>query len=239
MPQPATATTPWAPIAEDADTLEFVAWTLERFAGRAMVLTTQFGMEGCALIDMYAAHRRPLTVVYLDTMFLFPETYALRDRMVARYPHVRFENRGTRLTPQAQEWAHGPTLWRRDPDRCCRIRKVDPMRQALAGVEVWITGLTRHQSDTRTALPLIGWDWQFGLLKVSPLARWDRARVWQYVQEHAVPHNPLHLQGYPSIGCTHCTRPVPGADITQYSRSGRWEAQGKVECGLHSHGSGI
>src|SRR5215213_2126497 len=132
-------------IADASTPEEIVAWTLRRFAGRNLVVSTSFGMEGCALIDMVARHGVPVPVVYLDTMFLFPETYALRDRMVARYPHLRFENRGATLTPQAQADRFGPELWRRDPDRCCAIRKVEPMRQALAGVDVWVTGLMRSQ----------------------------------------------------------------------------------------------
>lgn len=233
------ADTATAAISEATDTGEFIGWTLERFGHQPMVITTQFGMEGCALIDMYASHGQPLTVVYLDTMFLFPETYALRDRLAARYPHLRFENRGTTLTPAAQAELYGEELWARDADRCCQIRKVDPMRTALAGVEVWITGITRRQSAIRADTPLIGWDWQFQLLKISPLANWDRKRVWEYVQSHDVPYNPLHERGYPSIGCVQCTRAVSGGNVTEYTRLGRWDSTGKTECGLHSNGSGI
>ena len=227
------------PITEATDTAAFIDWTLQRFGHQPMVITTQFGMEGCALIDMYASHGRPLTVVYLDTMFLFPETYTLRDRMAARYPHLRFENRGTTLTPAVQAELYGAELWTSDPDRCCDLRKIAPMRGALAGVEVWITAITRRQSATRAEAPMIGWDWQFQVLKINPLARWDRRRVWEYVQSHDVPYNPLHQQGYPSIGCTHCTKPVAGVGVTEYTRLGRWNSGDKTECGLHSNGSGI
>ena len=141
-----------AEIADASTPEEIVAWTLRRFAGQSLVVTTSFGMEGCALIDMVARHGVPLPVIYLDTMFFFPETYALRDRMVARYPPLRFENRGTTLTPEAQAERFGPELWRRDPDRCCALRKVEPMRQALAGVDVWITGLMRSQGGERATL---------------------------------------------------------------------------------------
>ena len=228
-----------AEINERTDTEQFVAWTLERFGHLRMVVTTQFGMEGCALIDMYAVHQIPISIVYLDTMFLFPETYELRDRLALRYPHLNFENRGTSITPDEQAALHGEALWGRDPDHCCRIRKVDPMREVLAGVDVWITGITRGQSLARADTPLIGWDWQFQLLKISPLALWDRKRIWEYVQSHQVPYNPLHERGFPTLGCTHCTKPVPGADITEYTRLGRWDNTGKTECGLHINGSGI
>lgn len=220
-------------ISEETETSEFIAWTVDRFRHLGMVLTTQFGMEGCALIDLYAEAGAELTVVYLDTMFLFPETYALRDRLAARYPKLRFENRGTALTPAAQAAIHGDRLWTTDPDRCCRIRKVDPMAEALRGVDVWITGITRSQSAVRSAAPLIGWDWSFQLVKVNPLVRWDRERTWRYVREHGVPYNPLHEAGYSTIGCVQCTRPVAGVRVDEYTRLGRWAGADKTECGLH------
>ncbi|HUR95126.1 MAG TPA: phosphoadenylyl-sulfate reductase [Gemmatimonadales bacterium] len=212
---------------------EIVAWTLRRFEGRNLVLTTSFGMEGCALIDMVARHGVTVPVVYLDTMFLFPETYALRDRMAARYPHLRFENRGTTLTPQAQADRFGPELWRRDPDRCCALRKVEPMRQALAGVEVWLTGLMRSQGGARSALRELQWNESYELVQVNPLAGWDRRRVWDYVVTHEVPYNELHERGYPTLGCTHCTVAVAGVGAGDYTRAGRWAGSPKTECGLH------
>jgi phosphoadenosine phosphosulfate reductase len=221
-------------IGEETPTELFIPWTLERFGVSNLALTTSFGMEGCALIDMYAELGAALTVIYLDTGFLFPETYALRDRLIARYPHLSFVNRGTSLTPFAQAVQHGPELWRKDPDKCCEIRKVEPMREALADVDVWVTAITRSQSKTRSETPIIHWDWQYQLLKISPLVRWDRPRIWQYIQTHDVPYNPLHQHGYPTLGCTHCTRAVPGAGVNDYSRAGRWSGTDKVECGLHA-----
>ena len=222
-----------AEVDETSSPEEIVAWALRRFADRELVLSTSFGMEGCALIDMVARHHLPVRVIWLDTMFLFEETYALRDRIVARYPHLRFENRGTTLTPEAQAERYGPELWRRDPHRCCALRKVEPMKAALAGVDVWLTGIMRSQSPQRSALRVVEWDWGFGLLKVSPLAAWDRARVWDYVRAHDVPYNELHDRGYPTLGCTHCTLPVSGNVTGEYTREGRWQGRSKVECGLH------
>jgi phosphoadenosine phosphosulfate reductase len=220
-------------VGEESPPEAIVAWALRRFAGRELVVTTSFGMEGCALIDMVARHRVPVPVVWLDTMFLFPETYALRDRLAVRYPHLRFENRGTALTPEAQAEQFGPELWRQDPDLCCVLRKVEPMRRALHGVDVWLTGLTRSQGADRAALRVVEWDWQYQLVKVNPLAAWNRARVWEYVRAHDVPYNELHERGYPTLGCTHCTAPVPGAGPRDYSRTGRWAGTSKTECGLH------
>lgn len=225
-------------INEDTPTDDFIAWSLDRFASQNMVMTTSFGMEGCALIDMYARHNRPLTVIYLDTMFFFEETYRLRDRMAERYPHLAFVNRGTSLTPQEQERQYGPELWKSQPDLCCRIRKVDPMFTAMEGVDVWITGLRRSQSSTRANIKLIDWDWKYHVLKISPIATWERDQIWEYVRKHDVPFNELHLKGYPTVGCTHCTQAVEGSRIGEYSRDGRWTGQGKTECGLHG-GAGI
>lgn len=227
---------PTRTVHEGSEPEELVAWSIERFMDRSMVITTSFGMEGCVLIDMYAAHNVPMTVAYLDTMFFFPETYALRDQMVERYPQFTFVNRGTAVTLEEQEKEHGPALWAHDPDRCCKLRKVEPMGRALAGIDVCITGLRRSQSPTRANLRTVDWDWKHQLLKISPLAGWDREQVWNYVTTHNVPYNALHERGYPTVGCTHCTKPIPGSKIGQYSRSGRWAGHKKTECGLHGDG---
>ncbi len=226
------------PITEDTPTARVVAWTLQRFAGQRMLMTTSFGMEGCALIDMFAAHQVPLTVVYLDTMFFFPETYELRDRMVERYPGIDFINRGTRLTPAEQAAKYGDNLWKTDPAACCRLRKVDPMQAVMADVDVWVTALRRSQSITRANLRLVEWDWHYYVLKVSPLFRWERSNVWDYIKHHDVPYNKLHEQGFPTVGCTHCTAAVPNSTPGEYSRAGRWADSERTECGLHG-GEGI
>lgn len=212
---------------------EIVAWALERFAQRRIVLTTAFGLEGCALLDIVAQRGREVRVVWVDTGFLFPETHRLRERLERRYRHLRFERHGPALTPEEQSAAHGPELWRRDPDACCRIRKVDPLRGVLAETDVWMTALTRSQSASRAATRVVEWEARYGVLKVNPLAAWDRPLVWDYVRANGVPYNELHERGYPTLGCTHCTAPVPGATITTYTRAGRWAGTGKTECGLH------
>ena len=226
------------PITEDTPTEEVVAWTFDRFADQRMIMTSSFGMEGCALIDMYAKFDKPITVVYLDTMFFFPETYALRDKMVKRYPHIAFVNGGTQLTPEAQAAEYGDELWKHNPDLCCKLRKVDPMQRVMSDVDVWITGLRRSQSETRRNIQLVEWDWKYQVLKVNPLFKWERPQIWDYIQANDVPHNELHEKGYPTVGCTHCTVPVPGSRPGEYSRNGRWRDNGKTECGLHG-GAGI
>jgi phosphoadenosine phosphosulfate reductase len=222
-----------ARIDDGTPAADVVAWSLERFRHRRLVITTSFGMEGCALIDLFAGHGVPLPVVYLDTMFFFPETYALRDRLAARYPHLRFINAGTDLTPEAQAAIHGPELWRTDPDRCCRLRKVEPMRRVLEQADVWVTAITREQGGDRADTRVMEWDWQFQVLKLAPLAGWSRRQVREYVSRHDVPYNELHDRGYPSVGCMQCTRPVVGLAPGDYSRAGRWSGTTKIECGLH------
>lgn len=223
-------------IREDSPTEELISWSLERFSRQRLVLTTSFGMEGCALIDMAARHGKPIEIIYLDTHFFFPETHELRERMAERYPHLKFVNRGTSLTPEEQEALHGPELWKRDPDACCKLRKVMPMREALRDVDIWVTALRRGQSEHRAGIRVIEWDWSYGLLKISPLAGWTRAQVWDYIRANDVPYNRLHDQGYPSIGCTNCTVRVEGLGPGDYSREGRWKGTGKTECGLHGYG---
>ncbi len=121
-------------------------------------------------------------------------------------------------------------MWERDPDRCCELRKVLPLRAALEGAEAWISALRRDQTPERANAALVGLDEKFGLVKINPLVEWTSRDVWDYVREHDVPFNPLHEQGYPSIGCMPCTSPMrPGED----PRAGRWRGSTKTECGIH------
>lgn len=223
-------------VTESSAPEQLVGWFMDKFGHQRILLSTSFGMEGCALIDMFARTEIPMTVVYLDTMFFFPETYALRDRMVQRYPHITFENRGTTMTPEQQAATHGPELWKSNPDLCCQIRKVEPMNEIMKGIDVWVTALRRSQSKTRANLKVLEWDWKFRVLKFSPFAGWSRQQVWEHIQTNDVPYNELHERDYPTVGCTHCTSPVAGSKIGDYSREGRWEGLEKKECGLHGDG---
>jgi phosphoadenosine phosphosulfate reductase len=180
------------------------------------------------------AHRiNPLVpMFYLDTDFLFPETYATRDRVIEQYglKPVQVIQVKSLLTPQKQAESYGDALWTSNPDQCCQLRKVEPLTRVLKGYSAWITGIRRDQAPSRASAGLIEWDQKFRLVKVNPLARWSWTDVWSYIKIYEVPYNPLHDQDYPSIGCTHCTKPVmPGQD----PRSGRWQGSAKTECGLH------
>ena len=208
---------------------EILAWassTLPR-----LTFATGFGAEGCVLIDLVARARLPIDLFTLDTGVLLPETYELWGRLETRYGvTIRAVRPAQAIAEQAA--VHGAELWTREPDRCCELRKVAPLRAALAGWDGWITAIRRDQSAARATAEVVEHDDKFGLMKINPLVAWTHDDVWAYVRAHDVPVNALHARGYPSIGCAPCTSAViPGAAL----RSGRWRhAAGKTECGLHA-----
>lgn len=211
---------------EPAESL--LQYALNEF-GDGISLACSFGAEDVVLAHIVAGIRPGARVFYLDTGFLFPETFAVREKIAARYP-LRIEARVPLLTPEQQAGKHGDELWARHPDQCCDIRKVQPLTQQLSELDAWITGIRRDQAPTRANAKKVEWDAKFGLVKFNPLADWTWERVWDYIRANNVPYNELHDRNYPSIGCTHCTRPVlPGQD----PRSGRWAGFQKTECGLH------
>jgi phosphoadenosine phosphosulfate reductase len=215
--------------AETWSAREVLGWAYDRFQSR-IALASGFGAEGMVLIDMASRVRPDFRLFTLDTGFLFPETYALMAKVEQRYG-VRVERCRSALTPEEQAVAYGDALWSRQPDHCCGLRKVEPLTKKLAELQAWITAIRRDQSAARANAGKVEWDTNFGLVKINPLADWTWAQVWEYIRSHDVPYNPLHDQSYPSIGCTHCTRPAePGHDL----RAGRWPGLQKTECGLHS-----
>jgi len=205
-----------------------LSWAFATF-GRNVAISSAFGAEGMVLIDMASRVHPGFRLFTIDTEFLFPETYSLMDRIEERYG-VTIEKVYSVLSPGEQERAHGAALWTRDPDRCCNLRKVEPLRRKLGELDAWITSIRRDQTSTRAGARKIEWDARFGLAKINPLADWTSKQVWRYIHDHDVPYNELHDQDYPSIGCTHCTRAVtPG----EGPRAGRWPGFAKTECGLH------
>jgi phosphoadenylyl-sulfate reductase (thioredoxin) len=218
----------------DAPPLAILRWAVTQYAPR-LALATAFNPEDNVLLDVVARHRLPVDVFTLDTGLLFPETRVLWQRLEARYG-VTIRAVRPAQDVEAQAATHGPELWARDPDACCALRKVAPLRAALVDADAWITGLRRAQSPTRAQAPVVGWDAHSGRVKLNPLAAWSQADVDAYVAERRVPVNALHARGYPSIGCWPCTRAVaPGAD----PRSGRWAGTAKTECGLHWGPAGV
>jgi phosphoadenosine phosphosulfate reductase len=165
---------------------------------------------------------------YLDTDVLFPESYETRNRLSEHFG-VHFD-RYNNLTLEEQAELYGDELWKRDPDSCCGVRKVEPMHRALSYVDCWVSGIRREDSSTRAGARKFGWDKRFGLWKLNPLADWTERDVWNHIREHRIPYNPLHDRGYPSIGCTHCTQPV---GVGASPRDGRWAGTSKTECGIN------
>jgi phosphoadenosine phosphosulfate reductase len=205
---------------------EAIAWAVETF-GPKLTFAVSFQKTTSVIADM--AHRIDpgARFVYVDTELLFPETYETRDKLASHFG-IDFERfvqdnpPGLRERWDAGEW--GPA------DECCAPRKVATMRRALEGVDCWVSGVRRADSKTRASAPRFGWDVRFDRWKLNPLADWDEKRVWTYIKENHVPYNPLHDQGYPSIGCMPCTsKPGAGED----ARAGRWAGTDRTECGIN------
>ena len=207
---------------------EIMRWGFDNFAPH-IALATGFGAEGVVLMHMASQMYREATIFYLDTDLLFKETYKLRDQLVERLG-IKFTriHSGVSLNQQAEE--HGPALWSSDPNLCCQIRKVKPLREYLATQNAWIAAVRRDQTKARANTGLMGWDAANGLVKLSPLAAWSHDQVWDYIHANDLPYNPLHDEGYPSIGCWTCTRPVAEGEDP---RAGRWSGFNKTECGIH------
>jgi phosphoadenosine phosphosulfate reductase len=212
---------------EGASAEDSLRWAIEQFHPN-LYIACSFQKTSSVTVHMATQIDPSVRFFYLDTDVLFDETYATRDALEQRYG-IRF-HRYSSITLEQQQGLYGDQLWSRDPDACCGIRKVDPMRSALSAVDCWVSGIRRQDSQTRANAPKFARDKRFGLWKLNPLADWSEKDVWRYIHEHDIPYNPLHDQGYPSIGCTHCTRkPAAGED----PRAGRWAGLEKTECGLH------
>lgn len=220
--------------AEDAPAGEVLARTAARFGARA-VIATSFGVEDIVLLHLARAHAPAFTAFTLDTGRLPAETFEVmedvRVRLGAQVETYVPDHRAVQALVDDGGWFSFRTSIEARR-ACCAVRKLEPLRRALAGRAAWLTGLRRGQGVTRTDTPVLAWDAAHGLVKVSPLARWSAQDVWAYVREHRLPYNRLHDAGYPSIGCAPCTRAVkPYED----ERAGRWwwESDEHRECGLH------
>jgi len=220
----------WSAALEGKEPQDVLRWAAGRFQPGLTMACSFGGPSGMVILDMVMNIDPTVEVFYLDTDFLFPETFQLRDVCEEKYG---FKPAGFKslLTPAAQAEKYGEALWLSDPDACCNLRKVEPNQRALEGKTAWLSGVRRDQSDTRKEVQIVEWDAKFGLVKVNPLAAWTEKQVWGYIMANDVPYNELHDKNYPSIGCTNCTKPVnPGED----PRSGRWQGFDKTECGIHT-----
>ncbi|WP_028543539.1 phosphoadenylyl-sulfate reductase [Paenibacillus taiwanensis] len=212
---------------EPASAEEVIAWAVQTFPN--LTFACSFGAEDVVVVDMLQKISPSTDIFYLDTQFHFDETYETRDRISSHY-NLNFVRVAPVLSPEQQAEAHGEELWLTNPNQCCNIRKVDPLTNILSKYDAWITGIRRDQAPTRANSKKIEYDTKFGLVKFNPLAAWTWDDVWAYIRANHLIYNPLHDRNYPSIGCTHCTRPVmEGED----PRAGRWAGTGKIECGLH------
>ncbi len=212
---------------EDAPPDDILRWTVATYAPDA-VLTCSFQHEGVALAHMLQAIAPRAPIVFINTGYHFPETLEYRDLLVSTYGWNLVEV-GPELSQAEVETRHGAELYRRDPDLCCEINKVAPLRRAIAGVRAWINGRRRDQASTRRALGILE-TLPSGLVKVNPLARWSSKDTYYYLKQHGLPFHPLFERGYTSIGCAPCTRPVLAGED---ERAGRWAGRDKVECGIH------
>jgi len=218
---------------------EIIAWGVERFAPY-LTMATAFGPEGCVILSMLAKIAPETYIFNLETGYQFQETLELRDRIAQRYD-IEVDLLQPELSVPEYEALHGGPLYRTNPKQCCFDRKVKVLERAAAGMHAWMSGIRRDQTPDRAQAGIVRWDKKFGMVKISPLLNWTKKDVWKRIVDENVPYNPLHDQGFPSIGCWPCTRAV-GAEETD-ERAGRWSGMHKTECGLHTiqeqDGSGI
>jgi phosphoadenosine phosphosulfate reductase len=227
------STTPLSLTDTDLEALtaeEVLRWAHEEF-GDKLCLSCSWQKQSSVLVHMVSELGLEIDVIELDTHLFFKETYETRERLVERYllrlirPDV--------LTVAEQHKLEGPNLWEREPDRCCHIRKVEPLLRALEPYDAWISGIRRDQSPSRAATKKLEASERYGVWKIQPLADWSEEDVWNYIAANDIPYNPLHDAGYRSIGCIPCTRPTRP---DEEERAGRWAGSDKLECGIHHDG---
>jgi phosphoadenosine phosphosulfate reductase len=206
---------------------EVLRWAVDQF-GPKLCLTCSWQKQSSVLVHMLSELGVQVDVVELDTELFFRETYETRERLVERYGLTVI--RPGIISVAEQHLREGPNLWERDPDRCCHIRKVEPLLRALEPYAAWASGVRREQSPSRASLKKIQWSERYGVWRIHPLADWDEKRVQAYIVVNEIPYNPLHDIGYRSIGCIPCTRPTRP---DEEERAGRWAGSDKLECGIH------
>jgi phosphoadenosine phosphosulfate reductase len=205
---------------------EIVRWAVQTFGARFAVASS---MQDAVLVHLVSQVAAGVDVLFLDTGYHFAETLGTRDAVAATYD-ANLITVTPRQTVAEQDASYGPELHDRDPDRCCGLRKVEPLDRALARYDAWATGLRRVEAPTRAGTPVVSYDADRGKVKIAPIAAWSDADVEDYIAEHGILVNPLLRSGYPSIGCAPCTRTVAAG---QELRAGRWTGSAKTECGIH------
>jgi phosphoadenosine phosphosulfate reductase len=223
----AVAGTASSPDIEALPAEEVIRWAHAEF-GERLCLTCSWQKQSSVLVHMVSELELGIDVVELDTHLFFRETYETRQRLVERYGLTLI--RPEVLTVAEQHRREGPNLWERDPDRCCHVRKVEPLIAALEPYDAWISGIRRDQSPSRAGARKAEWSDRYDVWKIQPLADWTEKDVWRYIWANRIPYNPLHDAGYRSIGCIPCTRPTRP---DEEERAGRWAGSDKLECGIH------
>ena len=206
---------------------EVLRWANDEFGDR-LCLTCSWQKQSSVLVHLVSELGLGIDVIELDTHLFFKETYETREALVARYDLNLI--RPEIITVAEQHNQEGPNLWESDPDRCCHIRKVEPLIRALDPYDAWISGIRRDQSPSRANARKVERSERYGVWKIQPLADWDEERVWSYIVANDIPYNTLHEAGYRSIGCIPCTRPIRP---DEEERAGRWAGSDKLECGIH------
>lgn len=215
---------------EESQPGKILAWGFETF-GTEMVLGTGFGSSGVFLIHQLQTERIDIPIFYLDTNLLFDSTYELKDRIENRY-NIDIIRVTPELSLKEQAERFGDELWKNNPNKCCFYRKVLPLQNYLSDKKAWVTGIRRSQSDTRNQVRIIDWDEENEVIKINPVAHWTGEKIWDEIHRLNLPYNPMHDEGFPSIGCIPCTQPV-NASKESDDRNGRWNGTDKTECGIH------
>lgn len=208
---------------------QILRWAVHAYHPK-LCMATAFGAEGCAIISMLADIEPDVHIFNLNTGYQFPETLDLREQLFEKYG-ILVKLVEAEESVEEMENRFGGPIHQTQPDECCRIRKVEPLRREVQGWSAWISAIRRQQTPHRAKSGIVEWDPKFNLVKINPLANWSRKELWDYIITHDVPYNPLHDRGYPSIGCAPCTRAVCEGEE---ERAGRWSGFSRTECGLHT-----
>jgi phosphoadenosine phosphosulfate reductase len=208
-----------------------LCWAAETFGARAGI-GTSFQPAGIVILHLAKTQGLNLPAFTLNTGLLFPETLALKTQL-EQHLGISIEDLVPEQTVEQQAQTHGAELWKRNPEKCCELRKVAVLGKKLFELDLWITGVRRDQSKERSVTPLLSLAARpdnSDVWKLNPLVDWSREQVWDYIKQHQIPYNVLHDRGYRSIGCAPCTAVTTSDD----ERSGRWVGFNKTECGLHN-----
>jgi len=207
---------------------EILKWTFKQF-GDAVGISSSFGPASGTLLHMANKIKPGVKIIFIDTFYHFPETLEYKEKLekLLRLNIITYRSRMPRPEFVAK---YTDKLYEKNPDKCCQINKVEPMKEALEGLKAWVTGLRRNQAETREKTRVLE-KYQEGIVKVNPIVDWTSKMVYDYMKEHKIPLHPLFEKGYTSIGCWPCTRPIFGDED---ERAGRWANKAKVECGLHT-----